>query len=221
MSTSTIVYEGEEVHIPDWIVDLDSFRRWAGSDEFPETGRICYLKGRVWVDMSKEQIFTHGLLKGEYTRVLSNVSRKAGFFFPDGLFLTHVAANISGKPDGTFLSQETLDEGLARLVEGEEGGFVELEGSPDMVLEIVSRSSQRKDTVVLPEAYWEAGIREYWLVNARKTPPRFDIFRHGSRGYVATKKQGGWLKSAVFGKSFRLVVNEDSAGRPKYTLEVQ
>jgi hypothetical protein len=56
MST-TVVAEGDFVQIPDWVEDLESFRRWAHSDEFPETGRICYLDGEVWVDMSKEQFF--------------------------------------------------------------------------------------------------------------------------------------------------------------------
>src|SRR5437879_5526087 len=81
----------------------------------------------------------------------------------------------------------------------------EVEGAPDMVLEVVSRSSVQKDTVILPKAYWEAGVREYWLVDARKAPLRFDIFRHTAKGYASTRKQaGGGVKSALFGRVFRL-----------------
>jgi Uma2 family endonuclease len=106
-------------------------------------------------------------------------------------------------------------------VEGVKQRYLELEGSPDMVLEVVSRSSVHKDTVVLRQAYWEAGVREYWLVDARSAPPSFDILRRTSRGYAATPKRDGWLESAVFGKSFRLVQGTSKLGHPVYTLEVR
>jgi Uma2 family endonuclease len=90
-----------------------------------------------------------------------------------------------------------------------------------MVLEVVSPSSVEKDTVILRQAYWEARKREYWLVDARKEPLKFDIFRLGPKGYVSTRKQDGWVKSAVFGKAFRLTKTQVSAGRPEFSLEVR
>jgi hypothetical protein len=48
---NTIVLYDDSVDIPNGIGDLAAFRRWAHSDEFPEAGRICFLDGRVWVDM--------------------------------------------------------------------------------------------------------------------------------------------------------------------------
>ena len=74
---------------------------------------------------------------------------------------------------------------------------------------------------MLHQAYWEAGIREYWLVDARKQPLRFDILRHTPKGYVATRKQAGWAKSAVFGKSFRLTQETSADGHRTYTLAVR
>jgi hypothetical protein len=56
---NTIVLCDESVVIPGGICDLEAFRRWAHSESFPEAGRICFLDGRVWVDMSLEQVFTH------------------------------------------------------------------------------------------------------------------------------------------------------------------
>src|SRR5690242_17892908 len=53
-SMSTIVLYDEIITIPPWVVNLDSFRNWARSDDFPDTGRICYLgEEGVWVDISK------------------------------------------------------------------------------------------------------------------------------------------------------------------------
>lgn len=112
-------------------------------------------------------------------------------------------------------------EDRVRLIEERTEGFVELEGSPDMALEVVSRSSVHKDTVILRKAYWEAGIREYWLVDAGSEPVQFEILRHSARGYVATRKHEGWIKSQVFGKSFRLIQDAAPKGNPDFTLQVR
>jgi hypothetical protein len=62
---STILLDTQVVRIPLWVRDLASFRLWAHSDEFPEAGRICFFHGEVWVDMSKEQFFSHNQVRAE------------------------------------------------------------------------------------------------------------------------------------------------------------
>jgi Uma2 family endonuclease len=220
---STIVANGHVVRIPPSIDDLEAFRHWLHSDEFPEEGRICYLRGEVWVDMSKEQVFSHNQVKTEYTRSLANLARDSalGRFFADGVRITNLAADLSGEPDGTFVRTQSFQTGTIRLVEGKREGYLELEGTPDMVLEIVSPSSVAKDTETLFDLYWRAGIPEYWLVDARGAALEFNIFQHGARGYSALRRQGGWLKSKVFGKSFRLTRQSDALGHPQYTLEIK
>jgi len=219
----TVVGERGQLTVPPWVVDLATFRRWMDSDDLPEKLRIWYLKGEVWIDMSKEQIFSHLALKNEFFYVLTGLIKAGGLglFLPDGLLLSNVAADISGNPDATFISNAALDANRARLVEGKEHGFVEIEGSPDMVLEVVSDSSTRKDLVVLRQAYWEAGVREYWLVDARREPLTFDVLRRTAKGYAAVRKQDGWLKSAVFGKSFRLTQQRNARGHPEFTLQMR
>jgi Uma2 family endonuclease len=172
--------------------------------------------------MSKEQ-FTHNQLKGEFNSVLMPLVKRArsGRYFPDGYLLTHFAANLSTNPDGMFASMESLRTGRVRLVEGAEEGFTELEGSPDMVLEILSPSSVHKDTVVLVDLYWQAGVAEYWLVTVGDGRAQLDILLRRATGYVAARKQAGWVKSRVFGKSFRLTQQTDALGHPEYTLEVR
>lgn len=218
-----IIPEGGRFTTPKSVVDIYSFRQWADSPEFPETGRIWWLCGEVWADMSKEQIFTHLRVKNEYSIVLTGLgnAEERGMFIPDGLLLSNFAADISGNPDGTYISYETLDSDRVRRIEGAEGGCVEIQGSPDMALEVVSDSSEHKDTVTLRKAYWEAGIREYWLVDVRKEFVVFEILRYTARGYVATRKQDDWVRSAVFGKSFRLLKKINRRGHPEFTLEVR
>jgi Uma2 family endonuclease len=219
----TIIDESQQVTVPSWVTDLEAFRRWSDSDDFPREHRVWWLKGEVWIDMSKEQIFSHVGVKTEITVVLGGIAKREqnGIYLTDGVLLSNFAADISGNPDGLFVSADTLASDRVRLIEGKEGGFVELQGSPDMVLEIISRSSVQKDTVTLKQAYYEAGVREYWLVDARAEPIVFDIFRLSARGSTRTPRQKGWLKSEVFGRSFRLEVQAGLQGHPSYTLEVK
>lgn len=108
-----------------------------------------------------------------------------------------------------------------RLVEGADEGYVELEGTPDMALEIVSDSSVEQDTETLFDLYWKAGISEYWLVDAHGDRLMFEIYRHTPKGYVANRKQSGWVSSQVFGKAFRLTRTFDEQGYPEFTLHVR
>jgi Uma2 family endonuclease len=215
----TFVIESDQVSVPEWVTDLAAFRRWADSPDFPETGRICYLQGEVWVDMSKEQIFTHLAVKNEFNIVLGALVKagQLGLYLPDGARLSNVDADFAVVPDAVFVSTAGLQDRV-RLIEGQDEGFVELEGSPDVVLEVVSRSSVRKDRQVLRRAYWAADIPEYWLVGARPEPLIFNILRHAPTGYRAAAKREGWVRSAVFGKSFRLSRRLNALGHPEYTL---
>jgi hypothetical protein len=219
----TVVNESRNVIVPSWVATLEDFRRWLDSDDAPENARVWFLKGNVWVDMSKEQIYTHVQVKTKFIIVVGGLveAKHSGLFLADGAYLTNFDADISGNPDALFVANATLASGRVRLIEGAEEGFVELEGTPDMVLEVISQSSVNKDAVVLKVAYWQAGIGEYWLVDARKEPLRFDIFRHTAKGYVSTRKQGGWLKSEVFGKSFRLTRRTDGLGHPAFVLAMR
>ena len=213
----------DSVHVPFWVNDLESFRRWMLSDESPEKVPLFFLAGEVWIDMSKEQFFSHNQLKQEFFRVVGALAKqeRLGTFCPDGMLLSNEEADLSGNPDGIFVAKETFHADKVRMIEGAEDGVVELEGSPDMVLEVVSDSSVEKDTEVLRELYWKAGIREYWLVDARGERLEFQILRHSTRGYTPVRKSAGWLKSAVFGKAFRLTRQLDDLGHPDFTLDVK
>ncbi|HEX5270490.1 MAG TPA: Uma2 family endonuclease [Gemmataceae bacterium] len=218
-----IAFEDTPILVPDWVRDLESFRRWSDTDHFPQERPVWWLKGKVWIDMSREQIFTHNLPKTRITIVVGYLVQtlNLGLFLSDGLLLSNFAAGISGNPDATFVSNETLRSDRVRLIEGSRGGYAEIQGAPDMVLEVVSRSSVEKDYDWLRKAYWEADIREYWLVDAREEPVKFEVFRHAPRGYAATRKSDGWVKSAVFGKSFKLTRGANDLGHPEFTLAVR
>ncbi|MFC1597806.1 hypothetical protein ACFL5Q_07745, partial [Planctomycetota bacterium] len=67
---ATTIRIEEQVEIPLSLRTLADFRRWATSDAFPEHGRIDYVAGCIEVDMSPEDLHTHGKLKTELVVVL-------------------------------------------------------------------------------------------------------------------------------------------------------
>lgn len=228
MPTITVHPAGrpEGVTVPAWVVDLSSFTRWVDSADFPDAGRICYIRGTVWMDLSTdlsmEQPFVHNQVKLWIGLALALIAREAklGTYFTDGIRLRNDDADLSCEPDGMFVAYGSAEAGRIRLVEGAVTEYREFEGSPEMVLEVVSDSSETKDRRELRELYFRAGIDEYWLVDAREDPPAFDILRRGPRGYVAGRHQtGGWVRSPVFGRAFRLVRTEGPEGHPEFTLE--
>jgi hypothetical protein len=163
-------------------------------------------------------------IKTQFSIVLGGLVESAGLgmFATDGMLLRNSQADLATLPGGAVASCETLHAGQVRRLDVASPGLFQLDGSPDMVLEVISAGSAHKATVELKESYWQAGVREYWLVDARSEPVRFDILKRKAKGYTTTSPQaGGWLKSAVFGRSFRLTQQLDPLGDPKYTLAVR
>lgn len=205
---------------------LGEFRRWTRSSDFPDRGRIDWIAGRIEVDMSPENLFTHGTLKTELAAKIYGVIRDTdrGEVFVDRTRVVCPAADLSVEPDVLVVTHATIDAGRAAFVpaSGQAGAFVEIEGGPDLVVEIVSDASVSKDTRRLPPAYHAAGVTELWIVDARTQPLMFQVLRRGPQEYDAVEPQAdGWVESAVLKRQVRLVVHATPRGTPRYDLEVR
>lgn len=213
------------LRIPASAATFAGFRAWVRSDDFPEKVRSTYVDREIYLDMTKETLGTHARVKAGTSRVLMNLEFefKLGTFFLDGVLISNEVAKVSNNPDGVFVSNETAQSNRVRLVaqQNDKGDFVELEGSPDWVMEIVSDSSVRKDTVQLRRAYHRARITEYWLIDARGEEINFQILHWRKKGYVAAVKREGWQRSRVFDRWFRLTREQGTMGLWEYTLHVQ
>jgi Uma2 family endonuclease len=218
-----IILEEQGLCIPASALSLGGFRTWAKSDDFPERGRISFIYPEIFVDMSPEELQSHGKVKLAITVSIGALVEKhdLGEFYPDRTLVTNEEAGLSTEPDGTFVTWEALESGRVQLIprEGEPEQFLEVQGTPDWVMEIISNTSVRKDTRRLREAYHRAGVREYWLIDARGEQIRFDILRHTPEGYVTAPGRGGWQRSAIFGRQFRLQRRQGRLGLFRYTLE--
>jgi Uma2 family endonuclease len=107
---STVVIE-ENVLVPDWVKDLESFRRWYLSDDFPDSGVISYIQNEVWLDLKMEEL-SHNQVKGEIAAVLTLFLKKNPLekYFQDRFRLINWQANLSTEPDGMFVSWEALQK---------------------------------------------------------------------------------------------------------------
>ncbi len=214
----------EQIEVP-FCHCLADFRAWATSDDFPDKARVDYIAGRIEVDMSPEDLFTHGNLKTRIIAVVGTLLQEAdlGEPFSDCTRISNPAADLSSEPDIVVVLHESVETGRVRLVpkaSGEPDRYVELEGTPDLAIEIVSDSSVVKDTQRLPAAYWRAGIPEFWLADARGSELVFRIHRSGSAGYeLAPSDCEGFQHSTILNTWFRLTRRRHRTGQWTYALE--
>ncbi len=221
---ATAVRFEDQWEIPLMPKGLEDFRFWALSDEFPKRGRIDYLDGTIEVDMSSEDFYSHGTLKTEIVAGLHRRVKRAGLgqLLTDSTRVSCPDGHLSVEPDVVFISDEALDSGRVRLVpkaSGEPDRFVEVEGPPDLIVEIVSDASVRKDTERLPGAYFRAGVGEYWLADARGEELLFRIHHRGGEGFIAAPEDTeGFQRSAVLDRCYRLDRGRDPKGRITFDL---
>ncbi len=216
----------EDVDIP-MIADLGSFRDWALSGEFPERGRIDWLAGRIEVDMSPEDVTSHGTVKNaqahELTTQVEHTGR--GFVVTDRTRYTSPSADLSCEPDVLVVLFESIEAGRVRLVPkatGEAGRYVEISGTADLVAEVVSDSSEEKDTKRLRKLYYQAGVPEYWLTDVRGGKVRFSILVRGPRAYSESPASSdGWVWSPLLAKRVRLVRLPAQLGIDRFRVETR
>ncbi len=222
MATSVLIQGSLEVP---FLRSLGEFRTWAASEAYPQQARIDFIAGRIEVDRSPEDLYCHGILKTRLVIALGQIidAGDLGELFSDITRISSPQADLSAEPDLVFVSYDALESGRVRRVPkvtGEPRRFVELEGAPDLVVEIVSDESVGKDTQRLPAAYYQAGIPEFWLLDARKDHLGFQIHQRAETGFEPVAPDAnGFQHSAVFDRSFRLSRRQARAGGWQYDLQ--
>ncbi len=219
---SAVLFE-DAIEIPAGIRGLRDFQRWVLSASFPERGRIDFISGKIEVDMSPEQFFSHGGPKEALARTLGalNFELKLGYLRVENTRVTSISAGLSAEPDLIFLSKARLEQQEITFTSSKADAFLEVQGGPDVVVEIVSPSSVIKDTRRLPASYFAAGVLEYWLVDARQEDGlKFQIHRRGKSSFQRVRADAdGYQKSTVFGTAFRLHRERDKLGYWEFELQ--
>jgi Uma2 family endonuclease len=216
-----MIARGESTHtVPLWVSELESFRRWVHSDEYPEQAKALYFDGNIFLDELMEKQL-HGEIKGAIYAAIRHWSNQhiPGVIHIDKMRYTNEAAHVSAEPDVMFLSDDSIESEEVTIDDGDD--TLEIGGSPDLLVEIISPSSFQKDHTILMRKYWEAGVKEYWLADSRKAPSLVIHKRNGKRFTPMPVDTQGWQRSNVLGAKCRLMTKPGKAGITKVTLELK
>ena len=224
--TSTATENPSARALPKAFESLAAFRDWIHSADRQKGSRATYVNGGFEIDMSPERISGHNEIKAELYATLGLLvrQRQLGRIFPDGALLVNDDAGLGCEPDMTFCRWETLRTHRVsfRAWKRDDEGDVELYGSPDLVVEVISNSSWRKDTVELRKAYFTAGIGEYWLVDGRGDQILFELLvRDESEFAAVSPSSDGFRHSPTFGIALRFVREADPIGGSQCRLLTQ
>jgi Uma2 family endonuclease len=201
---------------------LDGFMVWINEPDFPEGVRACWHEGDILLDMSPEEIASHNQLKTRLYRLLDQLveDEDLGLFCSDGVSLVNKPAKVAAEPDGMFIAWQTLESERATIRYNKRQRPTAIEGSPDLVLEVVSESSVDKDLRRWPKAYHRAGVKEYWIIDGRGPGLAIQILKWTKRGYTPLPVRKGTWTSAVLARRFSLTRTRGRFGFWNYRFEV-
>ena len=218
MVVSALTVHGIEV--PWSAQTLEGFRAWV--ETLDEHGpRVSFARGKVHVEMSPQSYDTHEPLMMEINSRLRGLARDLdlGRYFAPPSWFTYEPAQLSTEPDGFFALWGTLEADAFRI---NPKRTVEALGRPDMALEVVSPTSHRKDLIEHVADYAEAGIREYWIADAREDAIVFRILTLENGTYRDVQPdRDGWIASPLFTRSFRVRRLPPRAGFCDFVLDVR
>ena len=139
----------------------NQFARWVEELPAADNNRYELLGGRIV--MTPPAGFPHGVLEVRLAGALQRhvdagrlglvFGSSAGFEFPSGDTI---------EPDVSFVSRERLHAGPKPV----RGRFLRI--VPDLVVEVISQSTARRDRVEKLAIYAQNGVREYWIVDEAK-----------------------------------------------------
>ncbi|GMT49608.1 MAG: hypothetical protein IEMM0008_1147 [bacterium] len=96
--------------------------------------------------------------------------------------------NNTFQPDIVFISKEN------KHIIQERGIF----GNPDLVVEVLSKSTEKKDRELKFKAYEKFGVREYWLVDPKKRCMEVYVLEKSEFTTYCSVKNNEKLKSRIF-----------------------
>lgn len=212
----TVTVDGLE--IPEGAMGFAGFREWVAAlgEGAP---RVHYARGRIYVEMTPQIYETHARLVQAINRVLDRLAVEGGpglYYMPPS-WITDERAELSTEPDGFLVRWASLESGRVRIHPARE---TEMVGHPDMALEVVSKSSAKKDLEHLVHEYARSGVREYWIADGREERVSFRILVADGAGRFREQPadEEGWIASPIWGRAFCLERFTNRAGMTDFRL---
>ena len=162
--------------------ELGPYRR-ADYLALPEEPRCELIYGRFF--MSPSPSLRHQVVLLQLARRLHDIARSLGGLLLVAPMDVTLAEHSVVQPDLVYLRPES------RKLVGER-----VEGAPDLLVEILSPGTARRDRVQKLGLYAEAGVKEYWLVDPREQQIEF-LVNEGGRFVVALPSASEYRSRAL------------------------
>jgi len=123
----------------------------------PDSGNYELLNGQIYFLASPKPSHQRISIRLSYFLAACVIANNLGEIFPapmDVIFTEH----DTFQPDLLFISKERLS------IIGEN----KIEGSPDLLIEILSPSNDNSEISYKKHIYESTGVKEYWLINVEK-----------------------------------------------------
>jgi Uma2 family endonuclease len=159
-------------------VTAEDFERWVQERPMSDANRYELFDGRIV--MTPPATLRHARIEAEIARLLANhvadarlgivLGSSAGYVLPSGEIL---------EPDCSYVSNARLASGP----EPDPNRFVTI--VPDLVVEILSPATARRDRTEKKDIYERSGVGEYWLVDL--TANEVVVYHRGESGFTAPR----------------------------------
>jgi Uma2 family endonuclease len=137
--------------------------------ELPDEPRCELIYGRFYLMPSP--ILLHQMVVFFLALRLNDMAREAAGLVVIAPMAVLLADHSTVEPDITYVSAERL--GIARRW---------IEGVPDLVVEVLSPGTARRDRGEKLRLYAESGVREYWIVDPEARQIEFLVASGGTAG---------------------------------------
>ncbi|MBR3499161.1 MAG: Uma2 family endonuclease [Selenomonadaceae bacterium] len=109
--------------------------------------------------MSPAANLTHSDIIGRLYLFIGNhlMANKSGYIYPDNVDV-HFSDGSFFKPDLVVVLKSN-----EKILAGRKAIY----GAPDMVVEVLSHSTRKKDLTIKKDIYEAQGVKEYWIVDPR------------------------------------------------------
>ncbi len=113
----------------------------------------------------------------QHQRIVVRLVRMIGAFLDE-----HPVGEVLVAPLDTILASDQVVQPDLLYVSNERAGIVErwVFGAPDLVIEVISETSRRRDEVRKRELYEQFGVSEYWIVDPDARSVK--TYRRGASG---------------------------------------
>ena len=154
--------------------DVEGGKRSYTLDDYlalPEDQRVELIDG-VFYDMASPTSYHQGIAGYIHSVLLDFVRKNKGDCYP---FISPLDVQLDGDEKTVVQPDVIVICGKDKYKNGR------IFGAPDLVIEVISPSSRRKDMFLKYYKYANAGVREYWIVDPEKqTVIRYDLENMGA-----------------------------------------